>query len=421
VKLHALLRSLITVACAAGGVVAQPAAPDSSLRVEPGLAARRARYERPTREKIALLPAQALRLPFRLLNYPIEHYLIHKEPGAVTIYAGRALRGLRAEGVYLRVGGLGSGSAFGPGVRYEILPSARAPRLTLFAGTTYRGYDQIWARADSIRVGPARLEFRAQYDERPQEDFFGLGPDSRLEQRATFQHDELLLLARARVPLRGRWNALAQIDWSRNEVGRGRDPDFPSAPIAGDDRELTDFGASLVYDSRDVPEYARRGQFLHAMVLRTHDVYTKFTLEGAAFVPLPGWRRSLALRARAAVTDERSDAFIPVYRLERIGGSRTVRGYLTYRFQDLESVVGNVEYRFPIWSIDPPGGQALDGCAFFDFGSAVPDLRDLRQRDLRSAAGLGMRFVTARELVVRIDHARTPEGHRTHVGLRGTF
>ncbi len=419
----------------AGSKAVMTASGDSTpQRIEPGLAARRARYARPTRERIALLPAHLLRLPFRILNYPVERYLIHKEPGAVTIYAGRALTKLRTEGLYLRIGGLGSGSGYGPGVRYEIRPWSRGPRLSLFGGTTYRGYDQMFASLDSIRLGRARLEFRGQYDERPQEDFFGLGTDSRLQDRATFQQDETLLSVRARLPLRGRWSFVAHTNWSRSDIGRGRDGDFPSAlqvfpPLPGlaGRHEFVDVGAGIAYDSRDLPRYARRGQFVQAVVTAsegtggTPQAYTKVLFEGAQFIPLPGWRRSLGLRLRSVFTDNRAREELPVFRMERVGGSRTVRGYRTYRFHEEESVIGNVEYRFPIWTIDPPGGQALDGCAFFDFGAAIPELSDLQQRDLRSTAGLGVRFATAKDLVLRIDHARTPEGHRTHFGLQGTF
>ena len=419
---------------AADGKAATAAGDSTSQAIEPGLAARRARYARPTRERIAMLPAHLLRLPFRIVNYPIEHYLIHREPGAVTVYAGRALRRLRTQSLYVGFGELGSESGYGPGLRYDVMPWSRGPRLSIFGATTHRGYDEVYARLDSIPLGRARLELRGQYDERPQEDFFGLGPDSHLEDHATFQQDETLVRARARLPLRSRWSLVADVDWSRSDIGRGRDPKFPSVeqvfpPLAGlaGRYEFVDVGAGITYDSRDPRGYARRGQFMQAFISASEgtggapQAYTKVRFEAAQFVPLPGWRRSLVGRVRVAFTDNRASEPLPAFRLERIGGGRTLRGYYTYRFQEEESLLGNVEYRFPIWTIDPPGGLALDGCAFFDFGTAVPELSDLQQRDLRSSAGLGIRFTTATDVVVRIDHGRTAEGHRTHFSLRGTF
>ena len=112
---------------------------------------------------------------------------------------------------------------------------------------------------------------------------------------------------------------------------------------------------------------------------------------------------------------------MPFFRLEKVVGSRTVRGYQTFRYTEHDALVCDFEYRFPIWDIGLPSRVALDGALFFDFGTAVRNLEDLQQRDLRSGAGFGFRLVNFRGMIGRLENAWTPEGYRYHATLRGTF
>ena len=432
-------------ALAACDVAAQVRAQDSapvaadSAAAEPGLADRRQRYGRPPREHVAMVPAYVLRFPFRVLNYPIEHFVIHREPGAIGVYARQFSSALGRHGIDVQIRGMGAGSNYGLGIGYQPPRRLSAGKpLRLSAVTTYTGYDELALTLDSLAAGPFGGAVRLHYAERPREDFFGTGPRSALEDHASYQLDEWLGRFDAWLPLGGGLRLTADVGMSRADVGRGRDPDLPSvlevfpATTSGLDGrfEFLEWGAGLVYDTRDDPSYARRGQRFGGRVAfaeglrRTPHAYVKYEAEAQQFVPLWGERRSLALRLRAAITENQSGEAgidVPVFRLERVGGSRTIRGYDSFRFQDKDAFVGNFEYRFPIWNIEPPGRQALDGAALFDFGTAVPDLARVQQRDLRSAAGIGVRFATRDGLVFRLDNLWSPEGFRAHFGLRGTF
>jgi hypothetical protein len=422
---------------AGAAATAVPTATAAAPAADKGLADRRRRHARPMAERVGLLPAHLLRLPFKAIDYPLEHFVIHRDPGPVTVYARRFLSGADQLGFSLRVGGLGTGSGLGGGAVFTA-PARLVPFATLSfsASTTRLGYDRYAAGLDSLRWGRLEAAIRFQYDERPQEDFFGKGPRSRLADRATYQLDELRGEVEARLRLRGAWRLLVTAGAARDDVGRGRDGDFPTVLEVFDPQqvegltgrfEFAEYGTVLVWDRRDVPTYARRGALFAARVLAAEGVggtghaYTKYDLEGQGFVPLPGTRKSLAARLHATITDRRAGRDVPVFRLERVGGSRTVRGYQTHRFTDRDALFGNLEYRFPIWTIEPPSGQVLDGALFFDWGTAVPDLERVRQRDLRSSAGLGFRLAAPRGLLCRFDNAWTPEGFRLHASLRGTF
>lgn len=449
--MRALWGVVVCAVLAAGGrvsaqappVPATPAAPAAApaavdrARAEPGLADRKRRYARPLHEKIALVPAYVLRAPFQLVNYPVEHYLIHKDPGPVTVYTRRFLTRLGSQGVAIKLQGLGSGSGVGTALVYEAprgLTGSAALRFS--AAETYRGYDQVAAVLDSVPVGPVRTSLRLQYMERPQEDFFGFGAHSARAGRTTYQLDEWLAQAGGVLPLHGAWRLAADVAVTRNDVGRGRDDGFPTvlevfpASLEGSHGrfEFFDWGGGLLYDSRDVPTYARHGSVLSARLsgaggLRTtRAAYSKLTLEAQRFQPLPGFRRTVAVRARATWTENHGGgAAIPLFRMERVGGSRSLRGYQSYRFHDEDAMFANVEYRFPVWALGLRSGLGMDGVAFFDFGAALPQLQDIRQRDWHSGGGIGLRIVNDRGLLLKIDNAWSPEGYRLHFGLRGTF
>src|SRR5678815_4670083 len=128
--------------------------------------------------------------------------------------------------------------------------------------------------------------------------------------------------------------------------------------------------------------YPTRGHFFTARVQAadgfagTENAYTQFGIEAMQFVPLPLYRVGLAARVRAVLTDNRgaNGIDVPVFRLERVGGSRTVRGYRTYRFTDFDALVSNLEYRFPVWDLGLASRLGIDGVLFFDFGTAVRHL-----------------------------------------------
>ena len=84
-------------------------------------------------------------------------------------------------------------------------------------------------------------------------------------------------------------------------------------------------------------------------------------------------------------------------------------------------MLGNIEYRFPIWNLELTSGTGIDGVVFFDAGAVLPNLRDLRQRDLRNDAGFGFRWVTSKRMWLRADVAFSAETTRVNIGIRGTI
>jgi hypothetical protein len=416
---------------------AQAAPFDPAVRIEPGLEDRRRRYARSTAGHVAMIPAYVLRFPFQVVNYPLEHWIIHKEPGAVTVYGRRAYSRLQLGGGGARIGGLGSGSGTGGGLYYRLpLGLTFGKPLTVSASVTHRLYEQYAVRLDSLHVGPVPASLSVVYNDRPREDFWGLGPHSSEDARSTYRLEETFGTFTLNPRIHRALSAVAFVGASRSDVSPGRDPDFPDSQDLFDPKlyegltgrfEFIEYGAGLVLDRRDAQTYARHGSYASLAVQaadglgETSNAYTKYALEARQFLPLPGYLRTFAMRFRTVITDNRSSHPIPVFRLESVGSGRTIRGYQTYRFTEEDAILGSAEYRFPVWTIEPPSGIRVDGALFFDFGTVLPELSKLQQRHLRSGGGVGLRIVTPRASIGRMDIAFSPEGVRVHFSIRGAY
>ena len=81
----------------------------------------------------------------------------------------------------------GSGVAFGGGLRHDLFQ--RQARLVLEAGASFKNY-QIY-RADFFlpRLAGGKLELGVEgaYRRQPEDDFYGLGPDTTLDQRVSYK------------------------------------------------------------------------------------------------------------------------------------------------------------------------------------------------------------------------------------------
>jgi len=415
------------------GMAQEEATPsDRPLRDEPGLEARRQRYASHPAKSIALFPVRVIELPFQLLNYPVEHWFVRKRPEPLTEKVVVFLRAAEEDGVSIEARLESGHSGFGGGVGYRLPHSLTGPvNLRFFGGATNRGYQQYFVQLDTLRVGSANLWLRGQYLDLAQESYYGpLGIDSELDQRSNYELQIASAILYGEIAGDPTFKLTFDGGFSRNDARPGENDEFPTthslfAGVEGLDERL-DFvegGLALVWDRRDNPTYTNRGSFAQASVHLvggvgdTDNSFAKYGLEVRQYLPLPGARRTLGLRIAGMITDNFADAEIPFFRLERLGGSRTLRGVQTYRFSDKDMLRGGLEYRFPFWFIGLENGAAIDALAFFDFGTVMPNLEEMTWRDLQPTGGFGFRIVARDRVFVRTDFAWSEEDSRVHIGF----
>jgi hypothetical protein len=181
-----------------------------------------------------------------------------------------------------------------------------------------------------------------------------------------------------------------------------------TAPALGLDPAYWHGTASIGYDWRPSPGYARRGGLYQ---VRYHhyaggpDDFARAEAEIVQHVPLVRENYVLSLHgvAETILTD---DATVPFYLLSSLGGSDTLRGYGSWRFRDRHAALTSAEFR---WI---PNRNSVDVALFYDAGMVAPEFGDLSMRRFKSNVGLGVRFHGPRSTPMRIEVAKGSEGLR---------
>jgi len=243
------------------------------------------------------------------------------------------------------------------------------------------------------------LELAGFYKRLPDEDFFGLGNDSRKLDETNYLHEEnnfegdLLY-----VPYKATQFA-AGFSYSNVNIKRGRDDNHLSTDTTFTEDEVPGlFGAemwSLVlkfyHDSRNATAHPTRGgeEFFSVEFAKEIDGsdfgYRKYTLDLQRYVDL-FYKRVLAVRVRTEVTDKMEGREIPFYRLAGLGGVDNLRGYRPVRFRDEDLMLFSAEYRCPIHLYTVVYG-------FFEEGRVFNNIFDeFTFNDFKYSAGGGLRF-----------------------------
>lgn len=320
----------------------------------------------------------------------------------------------------------GAGMKFGIGFDKSLTSADPDPELpnrvdvTARAAYSTRGYMRTSAGLNLRNLGgaPVDVSIMGQYYEFPQEDFFGLGPNSLEENRTDYLLDSVETGASLR------WRPAKIFDFGVGgwylspRVGQGTDSRFPSteelfspAAIPGLD-EHSDFirgDVSAALDWRDNPLHPHGGGLYAVMFSRFEDRdldvfdFKRVEINLQQYVPLPRRYRILALRAEAVLTEAESGHQVPFYFQPTLGGARDLRGFREFRFRDLNSLLLGAEYRWEAW-------WALDGALFVDAGTVAARRSDLSVSDMEVTYGIGFRFHSNSAVIGRLDLAFSKEG-----------
>ena len=346
-------------------------------------------------------------------------------------------------GVYPRVHDIASASETAAGIRWW-RPDMGDSRLDLHASAFYsiRGYeyydlqlgrmahrgdafparstkgDDLYELGDVARVDTGRtvLYGSARYRHYPQTGFYGLGADSRRDDRTTFlSQDALYEVVTGYQGPRGA--ATVRAGLMQAFVGPGTAEDVPSLRARFDDRSAPglerqpDFfhlAASLLLDGRDQPGNPHRGGMIAVAASRFDErggdefTFDRVAGDARAFASLGSPQRVLAVRALASADRPASDARVPFYLQEPLGGSRTLRGFRTFRFRGEKLLLLQAEYR---WE----AGPALELALFADAGRAYGRGEDFAMSGLETDYGFGVRLKSYEAVIVRFDVARSRE------------
>ena len=351
---------------------------------------------------------------------------------AMDLVEGRIVPLLNRDGVYAKFGSLttGSGFAYGGGYRDRSLVKGRGS-LDLWAAGSLKKYWALEARA-RYPLGPrdrVSVEGYVRKYDYPQEDFYGLGPDSLRSNRTTFDihgqyvGGQLLVQPIRRLTFGGGVEYL----WPTTERGRNRRLpsiedlfDDASAPGLQAEHEFVRTLGHVTFDYRQ-PLNARKGGYYRVDVSHYDNQrdqsldFNRVDVELRQFVSFLAERRVLAGRIRVSTTDVGETERVPFFLLPTLGGNDTLRGFRAYRFRGQHSILLQGEYRWEIWS-------AFDAAIFYDAGKVAVRREDLNFKSLEHDYGIGFRFNTDNGIVMRVDAAfGSADGKHLHIVFGGIF
>jgi hypothetical protein len=296
-----------------------------------------------------------------------------------------------ARGIYLRIGSMGEGSGFalGPAYRYntprfDFKASAAASTKTYVSGDVSLRFPGTLGQDDYFKPQGPYVELQGRRRDFPQEDFFGLGPDSQSSDRSNYALRDTRGLVVGGYE-RGRFHAGVGLGYLEAAIGAGTDERMPSSTEIFTSEEMpgvSDRGGFLLiepfveYATLDpVIEDRSGGRYRLSMIEyqdRRHDRYSfrRWEADLRQYMPFVKETRTLALRARAtsAIADAGNE--VPFYLQPTLGGGRTLRGYRTFRFRDTTALLLVGEYR---WMIN----RFVQGALFYDAGAVGSALDEL--------------------------------------------
>jgi hypothetical protein len=344
----------------------------------------------------------------------------------------RAIFILGREGLYPKLGSLttGSGFAYGAGFRDRDLFDKKGT-IDVWAATSTRRYWATEARLTFPRLANRRLlvEAWAAHRDYPSEDFFGIGPDSARDNQTSYAIRSDLFGGRAGVRPVGIVLAGGGVEYLNPRLGPGEDSRVPSieqifdpvsAPGLGESVDFLHTMAFVEVDYRE-PKNARKGGWyrfdLSHFDDRTTGRYsvTRFNTDLRQFVGFLAGRRVIASRLFVSTSETAPGEVMPFYAMPTLGGNDTLRGFREYRFRGPHAILGQLEYRWEIWS-------ALEGALFYDAGKVANRRADLNFKDLESDYGFGFRFNTDEAIVFRVDAGfGSSDGKHLYIVFGGIF
>jgi hypothetical protein len=297
---------------------------------------------------------------------------------------------------------------------------------------TYSTYGYKLAEAEF--VAPRLFERRGQlsvlggWGEATQVGFFGVGPNSSVDDRANYGfkkgYGSALLTVfptRRMLMLRGGFEVTR---WSPDDAAGS----FPPVESVYTPATLPGLGSTVTYehtqgtvgfDWRQASGYARRGGYYAVTGHDYHDNdghfgFREVTYEAVQHFPILRESWVISLRGLADTAYTRNGQDVPYFLLPHLGGGSTLRGFDSWRFRDRNRLLLQGEWRIMV-------NRFMDTAVFYDAGKVAARPADLDFDGMQHDYGFGVRFHTPFMTPLRVEVARSNEQTRLVVSTSPVF
>jgi len=269
-------------------------------------------------------------------------------------------------------------------------------------------------RLGVFRDGTGTLALAAHYGQRPDGVFYGLGPDTDAAGKTFYSYVSRGAALGLTGNLGGLHRAVIEVGYRDVELG----PSHISAEVPSVDQryggvgqaplppgwggyDLTWSRAALIIDTRsssfESPASGLRFGTGLSYGISPRDPDRQLLAWGAeagGFYDLTGSHHVLSLQLAAHFSEQLSALAIPFTELPVLGGVEWMRGFLAGRLRGSSTLVGTIQYRYPV-------GTFLDGELFSSVGNAFPGHLDgFEVQRLFLNWGLGLRTTFARDAAI---------------------
>jgi len=362
----------------------------------------------------------------------VKPYEPNRLERAVDFAEEKAIFILDREGFHPKLGSLttGSGFAYGLGFRDRDLFS-NTGTLEIFAAASVKRYWATEARLKFPRVAEnhLHLETWASHRDYPQENFFGLGPDSNRADRSDYAIRTNHFGGRAGVRPVSHLLVGGGLEFLQPRTGTGRNDRFPDTSVLFSPSEApgldarADFlrsEAFLEVDYRE-PRYPKKGGWYRIDFSHYDDrtlnqfTFNRLDADLRQFIGVLAGRRVIAARLFVSTSDTNVGQTMPFYFMPTLGGNDSLRGFRDYRFRAPHAILLQAEYHWEIWS-------GFDAALFYDAGKVANRRADLDFENLESDYGIGFRFNTNNGVILRVDAAfGSRDGKHLYIVFGGVF
>ncbi len=403
----------------------------------------------PTAEALKAGASHFLVYPFELLRWPIDQTLLFVEEYHLDDKVDWIYDQMKSHGVTPKIRSLFGGDSLGGGVKIEFVKVAGfQERLPNFAvdGSTLWTLDLITDYKlkivqDRIAGAGLRTEGIVRYENRGEENFYGIGPNTSLGDGTSYRMERSTFEGALGYSFWTNWDLRTKFSFENVNITNGEDGGRgiideifvtgrrQSIPGLGGD-QLLSVGIDLEHDHRDSRELPSQGGYQRLGVTYSKGMdstsgYFTYRAEAAHFFQVFSDRQAIALRGLVEHHDEAGNREVPFFGMSRLGGygispriGDTHRGFKRDRFYDESLLLANLEYR---WTVYNYRDWRVDAVLFWDFGQVFGEWSDFQFDDFRSSFGGGFRVSVEGEMLLTVEMGKSGDGWELYVKTQTPF